>query len=441
MLNNSFSRNRLSVAGLPISNQKKSEILDLIVDRIKSGKKTFIITPYSEFLHRVLNDKSFKQICETSDIAIADGIAIIWASYFLEQKFTVSNYYAKIVEAFFQAISSLSLIIFNQKKLYKYIPEKIAGSDFFWDLADLAEQNNLSIFLLGGYGLTPEKVSIELKRKNPNIKIAGYSNKDGDDAEVVNIIKKVKPDILMVAYGPFKQEQWISKHLDQLPVKLVIGLGGTFDYVAGLSKSPSDFIRKYGFEWLFRLITQPKRFFRIYNGTINLIKSLIRYKVFMSLPLRPNVAVVVFDQSNRVLLCKRKKIGTDQIAENRFSDYWQFPQGGIDQGEDIYITAKRELAEETGIATGEILSCSSEEFSYDWTHGPRYLTGNPLKFRGQKQKLCYFKFTGNYNEIKLDNNEFVDYKWVDFAALEKSIHEERKDLVKILKKDYPKGIL
>jgi putative (di)nucleoside polyphosphate hydrolase len=131
----------------------------------------------------------------------------------------------------------------------------------------------------------------------------------------------------------------------------------------------------------------------------------------MSLPLRPNVAVVVFDQSNRVLLCKRKKIGTDQIAENRFSDYWQFPQGGIDQGEDIYITAKRELAEETGITTGEVLSCSSEEFSYDWTHGPRYLTGNPLKFRGQKQKLCYFKFTGNYNEIKLDNNEFVDYKW------------------------------
>jgi len=155
----------------------------------------------------------------------------------------------------------------------KSFPEKIVGAGLILDIAKLARDNNLSVYLLGGYADTPKIVAEKL---NATL----YSNKNPGDASVIEDINESNPDILLVAYGPIKQEKWIYENLPKLTsVKLVIGVGGSFDYIAGKRLSPPKWMRKIGLEWLWRLITQPQRIKRIWQATFSLIYNVIKYKV------------------------------------------------------------------------------------------------------------------------------------------------------------------
>src|SRR6185295_7779858 len=102
-------------------------------------------------------------------------------------------------------------------------------------------------------------VKRELLKRHPKLILVGVSGKGPEDPQVLREITEAKPDLLFVAYGPIRQDVWIAEHLPDLPVSLAIGLGGTFDYIAGIRKAPPRFIRSTGLEWLYRLFTQPSR--------------------------------------------------------------------------------------------------------------------------------------------------------------------------------------
>ncbi len=201
------------------------------------------------------------------DFALADGISVPWLAYYLSLPMVAESYPGKVTEACWQAFATLSLILLNPRRIYSVIPEKIPGSDFFWDLVKVADEQHLSIFLLGGFGDTPEVVAKKILAKCPNVKIAGWSNEAPSAMGLVAKIDAASPDILMVAYGPVKQEMWIAQNLHQLNCTLAIGVGGTFDYVAGLKSQPPAWVRAVGFEWLYRLFTQPARAGRIWRAT------------------------------------------------------------------------------------------------------------------------------------------------------------------------------
>jgi N-acetylglucosaminyldiphosphoundecaprenol N-acetyl-beta-D-mannosaminyltransferase len=86
--------------------------------------------------------------------------------------------------------------------------------------------------------------------------------------ETASQIGSANSDILLVAYQPPKQELWIAENLGQLNAKVVIGLGGTFDYIAGKRDPAPEFMVKFGLEWLWRLITQPWRIKRMWRAII-----------------------------------------------------------------------------------------------------------------------------------------------------------------------------
>ncbi len=298
---------KIDVAGLKVDNVIKQELLASLTDRLQKNQKTFVITPYSEFLFHSLRDNAILEIFNKADFSVPDGIGIFWAAKFLEIPLTVKNHYLKIFQAFWQMIYSGAAILLYPKFIRSAFTEKIPGSDLVWDLAELAAKNNLSIYLLGGFGDTPEIVAEKLSKKingtrlygrqnMSRLSIAGFSNKNADDPTVIDDIKKAAPDIIFVAYGPIKQERWIVENMHNLPAKLYIGLGGTFDYIAGKRLNPPKFVRSMGLEWLYRLITQPYRLKRIFNAVIGLITALLRYKVFMSEPYRPNVVSVVLNE-------------------------------------------------------------------------------------------------------------------------------------------------
>ena len=162
-------------------------------------------------------------------------------------------------------IGSLSTILFYPRYLSKPISERLSGSDYIWDLSKLAAKNHLSIFLLGGDPTVPEQAALKLQTDVINLYLAGTyegSAKIEDEEKIVSLIKKSEADILFVAYGVPAEELWLERNLRKTGAKIGIGVGGTFDFLAGRKPRAPKFIRSIGLEWLYRLIIEPRRFRR-----------------------------------------------------------------------------------------------------------------------------------------------------------------------------------
>jgi N-acetylglucosaminyldiphosphoundecaprenol N-acetyl-beta-D-mannosaminyltransferase len=435
--------NKVNIAGLQIDSVTKKEFLDAALTRIQTGQKTFVTTPYSEFLYHAFREPKLLEIFNKTDFALADGIGIFWAKKYLEIPLTAKSYWGKILQAAWQMKYSLAAIIFNPGWIKSALPEKIVGADLVWDLAELAAENNLSIYLLGGFGTTAEATAKKLSDHVSKNRGRGFnqhwSNKNPGDPSVVDDINEVKPDILFVAYGPIKQEKWIVENLPKLNVKLAIGVGGSFDYIAGVKSVPPKFVRYSGMEWLWRLITQPYRFKRIINATFGLVVGLVRYKIFNSYGLRKNGVAVILNSRNEVFVGRKTGSRVDIITNNapqKWANYWQLPQGGIEGKENIVEAIEREVKEETGIGSLTFLRLSDKTYTYFWNNSLRKLKNNKKYLHnGQTQSIGYFKL-GSEVTIKLPSNEeFIEYKWVKPEDLDKVIHQERLGLTKIVQQD------
>ena len=298
---------KIDLLGVKIDNLTKSEVLSEIQNKLypssslSADKSIFIVTPYSESIVAAQKDEEFRNALNSADLSLPDGIGVLWSANFLQSGFSPSfqgrgeERGDKFLKIFYNLIKSLLAIIFNPNYLRAPVPEKISGSDFIWDLAELAAKNNYSIFLLGGFGDTAELVAQKLKSKFPDLRIAGtYSNinlsfphrresssisESGMTRKAIDTINSSRADFLFVALGPVAQEKWIYKNLPNLRVKLAVGLGGTFDYIAGKRTPAPQILRQTGLEWLWRLFTQPWRLVRIIRGVLGLIWYSVKYKI------------------------------------------------------------------------------------------------------------------------------------------------------------------
>ena len=145
------------------------------------------------------------------------------------------------------------------------------------------------------------------------------------------------------------------------------------------------------------------------------------------LPLRSGVGIILLNHKNKVFVGKR--------IDNP-KNFWQMPQGGVDQNESFLRAAKRELEEETSVKSVEIIKEVNELFIYEL---PENLLGKVLegKYRGQKQKWFIMKFVGKNKEInvKTKNPEFLDWKWVDISELSSIAVSFKIELYKRLEKE------
>lgn len=269
---------KISIAGLMVDTMSRAEVAENVRERLIQDQKTFIITPYSEFLYAGMRDAEVMRLLNSADISIPDGIAILLARAFLILPFTAKSHFMKLVQGWWQMFCLGWLLLLRPASVYGPFKHKVVGAEFVWDLVRVAAEEGKSVYILGGYGKTPEIAARKLLERYPNLLIAGKSNKLKTDPSVVADIQSARPDVLLVGFGPLTQEKWIKNNWDQLPVTVAIGLGGTFDYIAGTATAPPAWIRRIGLEWLYRLVTQPSRLGRIKNATFGLVSALIKYK-------------------------------------------------------------------------------------------------------------------------------------------------------------------
>jgi len=149
------------------------------------------------------------------------------------------------------------------------IPERVAGVDLFYQLLAMAEQSRRSVYLLGAKETIIEETVNRVRHDYPDLKIAGYHHGYfwDDETEVVRDISSSGAEMLFVAITSPKKENFINKWRADLGVKFVMGVGGTFDVVAGHVKRAPLWMQKIGFEWLYRVIQEPRRMWRRYLVT------------------------------------------------------------------------------------------------------------------------------------------------------------------------------
>lgn len=221
--------NKENILGINVCATSYDELKKFIIDDIKCNKKSFIVAINPEKILKAKDNIELKKLLNRATYQIPDGVGVIYAS-----------------------------------KIRKgSIKSRITGIDSMEMICKLSNDEGYKIFMYGAKKDTVLKAKEVLEKKYPNIKIVGYMDGyEKDDNKIVSVINKSKADIIFVALGSPKQEEWIKNHMDKLNVKIFQGVGGSFDVISGNIKRAPKWMRKSGLEWLYRLIKEPKRIFR-----------------------------------------------------------------------------------------------------------------------------------------------------------------------------------
>jgi len=154
-------------------------------------------------------------------------------------------------------------VVMAARMLYGVGLERVPGSEFIFDICDIADIGSHKVFIYGATENVNKKATNELENRYPNLKIAGRANGYVKDSEMLDLIDRInasKAEILFLALGSPKQEKWYATHKNQLHhVRIVQGVGGTLDTIAGTVNRAPEIWCKFQLEWLYRLIMEPRR--------------------------------------------------------------------------------------------------------------------------------------------------------------------------------------
>lgn len=193
------------------------------------------VTNVAKLVNCRKNTELRKSLIE-SDIVVADGLPIVW----------------------------LSRLVGNP------LPERIAGIDIMYQLLKLSSNHNYRVFFLGAKQQVVQKVVEIVQRKYPGVHVAGYRNgyfRESEDKDVAEQVKKSSADILFVGISSPKKEIFLRKWRNFMNVPVCLGVGGSFDVLAGVTKRAPCWMQKCGLEWLYRLIQEPRKMWKRYLVT------------------------------------------------------------------------------------------------------------------------------------------------------------------------------
>ena len=255
------------IVGIPVFGGDRVRVLKLVRDWLgsKDNKVRFVATVNPEHIMAAQMDQSYLKLLKGTSLNVADGIALVWARELrarnLKRETRNKNNTIKLISRLW-----LGWKIGIEVLRGRYEKEVVAGSSLMDDLAKMAKDMDYRVMYLGGWEDRAMRTAQYFEKKYPGLKVAACRGEpDMTKDEVLSQIRKLEPDILLVAYGMKKQEEWIAKNMDvlaQSSVRLAMGVGRSFDYYSGdLKRAPKGW-RKMGLEWLYSLIREPRRWRR-----------------------------------------------------------------------------------------------------------------------------------------------------------------------------------
>jgi len=240
---------RYSVMGIKISPYRVNEFFDLLNTTLKEPKSEplFFVTVNPEIAVETISDLEFKEILSSSSINTSDGIGISWAVKYLH----------------------------GQKV------ERITGSDSLEKICEIAAQTNNSIYFYGAMPGIAKRAADILEERINELNIIGTYSPSKRDTPFDELPEDVRTglqeaNVVFVALGAPYQEKWINNNISELKnCKVIAGIGGSFDFIAGNIKRAPVFYRKTGLEWLYRLYLQPSRWRRMLKLPLFMINIIL----------------------------------------------------------------------------------------------------------------------------------------------------------------------
>lgn len=230
------ARTPVALLGIPFDAVNSSEAVDCIARMIASGRPHYPVTANVDFTVQALADVELRRILAEADLVLCDGMPLVWASRLLGNP----------------------------------LPERVAGSDLVPRLLAESERRGWRVFLLGGTDSSLARAADNVRSRHPNLQLVGtYSPPfrpllEMDHEEILDRVRAARPDILLVSFGCPKQEKWINMHFRKSGVPVSIGVGATIDFLAGSVRRAPRWMQRFGLEWIFRLLQEPRRLFRRY---------------------------------------------------------------------------------------------------------------------------------------------------------------------------------
>lgn len=222
----------MEILGVPVHPLSMAEAVEYLSARVTEHKVTNVITANAEIIMMGTKDAEYMKLLQKADCVLPDGAGTVWAG----------------------------------RTLGFEVPERVAGFDLFLELIKTAPEKNFKVFFFGASPGIAEAAKQKCEKLAPGVDIVGCRNGYFTDVDVPNIIENInssEADILFIALGAPKQEYWLDANSSKLKPSLRIGIGGSFDVLAGKMERAPKWMQEASLEWLFRLYKQPSRLGRM----------------------------------------------------------------------------------------------------------------------------------------------------------------------------------
>lgn len=230
------TRQRVELARVLIDRVGIEEAVTAIHGFLLSHRTHQVVTVNLDFLTIASRDERFREIINSADLAVADGMPLVWVSHLKGQP----------------------------------LPGRLTGVELVHECCSIAATLGSGVFLLGAAPGVADRAASRLQQRYPGLRVVGTFSPPfrpmtgGEDESLVARIRDAAPDFLFVALGAPRQDLWIFEHRDRIRVPVAIGVGCVLDLYAGtVSRAPS-WMQRAGLEWGFRLAQEPTRLWRRY---------------------------------------------------------------------------------------------------------------------------------------------------------------------------------
>lgn len=230
------ARDRVDVLGIPVDRVTMDEAVARVEvflrDHVRDERSRLVMTPNPEIIHAARHDRELKAALQGADLSLPDGTGVVWAS----------------------------------RRLGRPAPGRVTGVDLLDRLLALSADKGYRVFFLGTRPGVLDRAVDSARERYRGLQVAGSHHgyfSPAEEAAVVAAVRAARPDLLFVGMGAPRDQRWLWRHRDVLGVPVAMGVGGSFDVLAGVVPRAPGWVRAANVEWLYRLARQPRRWRRM----------------------------------------------------------------------------------------------------------------------------------------------------------------------------------